>query len=153
MGKTGTRFALYVGFFAGVIWGGLKTSEYFLKFTAIPLGFLIEPFYKHAFLATWKGMVLGGGAFILFSMAAAVIYYAVLRKAKGPYYGIGYGVLWWLLLYLLLGPLSGMVPPLAEMDLNSNITDGCLFILWGLFIGYSITFEYTNEQSREPGIF
>ncbi len=148
--KKGIGFALYIGLAAGVFWGALKMSEFFLKFTAIPIGFLIEPFYKHAFIASWKGMLLGEGAFIIFSIMAAVIYYMILHKAKGPIIGIGYGIIWWLLIYLLIGPLSGMVPPLAEMDLNSNVTDGCLFILWGLFIGYSIAFEFTNEQSREP---
>jgi len=148
--KTGIGFTLYIGVSAGILWGALKMSEYFLKFTEIPIGFLIEPFYKHAFIASWWGMLLGEGSFILLSIVAAVIYYIALRKLRGPYYGIGYGVLWWVLLYLLLGPLSGMVPHLTNMDLVSNITDGCLFILWGLFIGYSITFEFTNERGREP---
>ena len=143
-------FALNIGFFAGVIWGGLKTIEFSLKFTVVPPGFLIDPFFKHPFLATWMGMLLGLAAFIVLSIIAAMIYEMGLRKAKGPYWGVGYGVVWWVLLYVLLGPLTGMMLPLTRLDRTSSITDGCLFILWGLFIGYSLAFEYTNEQNREP---
>jgi len=145
----GVAFSLYIGIFAGIIWGVLKISEYRLKFTNIAVGFLIKPFFTKVFLDTWIGLLLGEAVFILFSMMAAVVYYTFLRKAKGPYYGISYGISWWLLLYLLVGPLCGMMSPLYNMNLTSTITDGCLFILWGLFIGYSIAFEYTNEQNRE----
>jgi uncharacterized membrane protein YagU involved in acid resistance len=143
-------YALYIGLFAGIIWGGLKLIEFGIKFTNIPPGFLLDPFFKHAYLATWPGMLLGWGSFIVFSIMAAAIYMALLRKMKGPWIGVAYGVVWWLLIYQLIGPITGMVPNMFRMDRNSFVTDLCLFILWGLFIGYSIVVEFTDEQSREP---
>jgi len=53
-------------------------------------------------------------------------------------------------LYLLIGPFTGMVPSVTKMDANTFFTDVCLFILWGLFIGYSISMEFTDERNREP---
>jgi uncharacterized membrane protein YagU involved in acid resistance len=143
-------FALYIGFFAGLIWGGVRLLSYGLKFTTVPPGFLIKPFFKNSFVATWPGMLLGWGSFIVFSLVAALIFIAFLRKVRGSWVGLVYGFLWWVLIYVVIGPIFGMVDSLLRLDLNSLAFDFCLFILWGLFIGYSIVFEYTNEQRREP---
>ncbi|MNR52325.1 hypothetical protein D3C85_1721510 [compost metagenome] len=75
---------------------------------------------------------------------------ATLSKLPGPWIGIAYGVAWWALLYLLIGPWTGMMNWIYGLDRNTIITDLCLFILWGLFIGYSIALEYTEEREREP---
>jgi hypothetical protein len=83
-------FALYIGFFAGLIWGGVKLLAFGMKFTAVPPGFLIEPFYKMSFLATWRGMLLGWGAFIVFSMAAALLFIGFVHKVHGPWMGLVY---------------------------------------------------------------
>lgn len=144
------RFALYVGVAAGLLWGGLKLVEQYFHFTRLSPGFLIEPFFKHAYLSTWQGMAVGWLAFIVFSVIASLLYAAFLAKARGPWFGIGYGLLWWGLIFLLLGPISGMTSWIAYMELNTVITDACLFLLWGLFIGYSISFEFTDERVREP---
>ena len=141
-------FCFRIGLFAGLIWGLVKIIEHALEFTTVVPGFLVEPFYKHPFLATWPGYLIGWGSFIAFSIAAAYGYMAMLGKAKGPGPGIAYGVGIWALLYLLAGPLLGLVPPINELTFNTLITDLCLFLLWGLFIGYSISFELTNDRTR-----
>lgn len=151
--KKGTpkiAFMLYIGFFAGLIWGGLKIVEFGLKLTKISPGFLIEPFYKHTFLNTWLGILLGWGAFIAFSMIAASLYMLLLWNLKGAWYGICYGVAWWGVIYMAVGPFIGMTPTLQKLELSSLISDLGIFILWGLFIGYSISFEYTDDRLREP---
>jgi uncharacterized membrane protein YagU involved in acid resistance len=142
-------YGLYIGFFAGLIWGGVKMIEFAMRFTQVVPGFLVEPFFQHAYLVTYMGLAIGYGSFILFSVVAALLYSLFLRKLKGPWIGIGYGLAWWGLLYLLVGPLTDMVRPVTQLDINSFVTDLSLFILWGLFIGYSIAMEFTNEQSRE----
>jgi uncharacterized membrane protein YagU involved in acid resistance len=143
-------FALYIGFYAGLIWGGIKIVEYYLKFTTIVPGFLVELFFKHDFLLTWRGYLTGWVFFILFSILAAFIYMVTLRRILGPWMGIVYGLLWWCFIYLLIGPLSGMMPWMYKLDMNTILTDSCLFTVWGLFIGYSISVEYTDERAREP---
>jgi hypothetical protein len=143
-------FALYIGFYAGLIWGGLKVIEYFMKFTSIVPGFFVELFFKHEFLMTWQGYLTGWAFFILFSILASFIYMAALSRVLGPWMGVAYGLLWWCLLYLFIGPLAGMMQWINKLDLNTIITDVCLFAVWGLFIGYSIAVEYTDERTREP---
>ncbi|WP_284640518.1 YqhR family membrane protein [Paenibacillus silviterrae] len=143
-------FAIYVGFFAGIFWGGLKMLENYLHFTSLSPGFLVEPFFKHSFLMSTGGYVLGWLFFILFSVAAALVYALFFRKVKGPWIGMAYGLAWWGLIYLLVGPVTGMNQPIGIIEINTLITDACLFLVWGLFIGYTITVEFTDERVREP---
>jgi len=143
-------FFLMIGFFAGLIWGAVKLMEYGLKFTELSPGMLIEPFYKHAFVISWWGLGFGWAAFIIFSIIAAMIYGFTLRKVKGPWFGLVYGVAWWTVIYWVIGPWVESVPKPRMLNWNTIITDFCLFLLWGLFIGYSIAMEFTDEESREP---
>lgn len=143
-------FSLYIGFFAGLIWGGVKIVEYKLKFTTVVPGFLLGGVMEHAYLETWQGMLAGWASFIVLSMAAALLYGFLLRHRTGPWYGFAYGIVWWGLLYLLVGPFYKMMPAVQLLDRTTFYADLCLFVLWGLFIGYSISMEFTNERSREP---
>ncbi|MCZ8520667.1 MULTISPECIES: YqhR family membrane protein [Paenibacillus] len=143
-------FAAYIGFFAGLIWGGLKLLEHYFHFTSLMPGFLIEPFFLHSFLMTWTGLLIGWGAFIGMSVAASLLYALVLAKFRGPWLGVAYGLAWWAAIFLLIGPITGMTEWILYMDLNTILTDASLFAVWGLFIGYSIAFEFTDERAREP---
>jgi uncharacterized membrane protein YagU involved in acid resistance len=143
------RFFVYIGFFAGLIWGGVRLVEYGMKFTKVSPGFLLEPFYKHAFLVSWLGMAMGWAAFILISVVAALIYGYAFHKIKGPWLGLAYGLVWWLMIYVIFGPWSGMVPSIWRLDRNSFYSDLCLFLLWGFFIGYSIAVEFTDNESNK----
>lgn len=142
-------FGAYIGFFAGVIWGAVRILEYYFGLTDLVPGFLVEYFFKHQFLTTKWGGVVGWAFFTLFSVAAGMLYALLLRKAKGPWIGLLYGHLWWIVLYLLIGPVTDMMPWVQKLGWKTIVTDLCLFALWGLFIGYSIAVEYTNESKRE----
>ncbi|MBD2847276.1 hypothetical protein IDH44_18915 [Paenibacillus sp. IB182496] len=144
------QFCLYIGLSAGVIWGLLRWGLYELNFTSVLPGFLVEPFFKQAFLKGLWGHLIGWGAFIALSIVAAFVYKLVLGRVRGPWASLGYGLLWWAALFLGVGPPLGMMESVRRIGWNSIFTDACLFLLWGLFIGYSIVFEYHDEASREP---
>ena len=40
--------------------------------------------------------------------------------------------------------------PGEEAPWDTNISEVCIFILWGLFIGYTTAQEFTDEKLREP---
>ncbi|WP_168119261.1 YqhR family membrane protein [Paenibacillus sp. HB172176] len=143
-------FSLKIGFFAGAIWGLLRWLLYGMNFTKELPGFFLEPFFKHDFLASIQGSVMGLAAYMVFSMAAAALYYRILGKLRGPWPGIFYGLGWWAVLFIAGGPFMGMTVKLTNAGWNSIFTELCIFTLWGLFIGYSIAFEFTEEASREP---
>jgi uncharacterized membrane protein YagU involved in acid resistance len=143
-------FALYIGFFAGIIWGLVHWIFYFFEFTKVLPAFLIDPFFHKKFMHSWIGHVSGIGVFILMSIVASLLYAIFLHKRKGPWPGILYGFVWWVFIFVLIGPLLGMLPTVWTLDLNSILSEACLFTLWGVFIGYSITLEFTDERSYEP---
>ncbi|MDP4096758.1 YqhR family membrane protein [Paenibacillus sp. P96] len=143
------RFSLELGFFAGLIWGLVRWLFYILHFTVVLPGFIAEPFFKHSFMKSTAGHWTGLLVFILFSMAATFLYTAVLRKLKGPYPGMIYGAVWWAVLFLWAGPLLGMLPPVTKLTWDSLVSEFCVFLLWGLFIGYTVAFEFTDDRVRE----
>jgi uncharacterized membrane protein YagU involved in acid resistance len=143
-------FAVKLGFFAGLIWGAVKIMFYYLGFTKVLPAFLVEPFFVREFMNSWSGHLVGWLFFTLFSIAASVLYAAFLYKVKGPWPGVAYGLIWWALLYLWIGPITGMMKRIDRLDWNSILSDASLFVLWGVFIGYTIAIEFTDETIREP---
>ncbi|MFD2116076.1 YqhR family membrane protein [Paenibacillus yanchengensis] len=144
------RYALFIGFYAGLIWGFVRWGAYGLKFTKEIPGYWLEPFFRNSFLKSGWGGLVGVGSFIIFSIIAALIYQYGLRKLKGPWVGIFYGFLWWVLVFGFLGPLLQMTTPLQSVGWITIFTELGISLLWGVFIGYSISFEFNDEASREP---
>lgn len=144
-------YCLHIGIAAGVIWGLLRWLAVAMHLTKVPQAFLIDPWVKRSVLTYGYWQVIGFAAFILMSIAAAYLYYGLLRPFRGPLPGLLFGLAWWTAFYAALGPLVGAVPPLGGIGWNSLLTDLCVFSVWGLFIGYSIAFEFHQEAGREPG--
>jgi hypothetical protein len=143
-------FSLKIGFFAGIIWGLLRWLATGLNFTNVTQAFLLDPFVPRMLLGNFYWQTAGWLTFIAMSMLAALIYVLLLRRLKGPWPGLIFGAVWWGVVYALVGPMIGAVPPLNVIGWNSLATDLSLFLLWGLFIGYSIAFELHDEAGREP---
>jgi hypothetical protein len=141
-------YAIMIGFFAGLIWGALRLVYAYFHFSKLDPAFMAEPFFLNRFLKSNVGWLVGLGCFIIFSIVASIIYAWLLRKRKGPWLGLFYGLSWWLLLFVILGPLLHWIRPFTGWDSNTMLAEGCLFLLWGLFIGYSISFEFTDERKR-----
>lgn len=143
-------FALNIGFFAGLIWGIANVLLYYLGFTKVIPAYLAEPIIAHDTITSWKGHLIGLLFFILFSILTSLLYTLLFRKVKGPWLGIAYGLFWWAMLYVVVGPPLEMIKKLSELDRNSITSGVCLFILWGVFIGYTVALEFTDERQREP---
>lgn len=142
------KFTFVVGFFAGLIWGGLDVIMYYLKFTKIIPAIEWRLFFTENFLTNWMGHLLGIAGNVIISIGAAVLYAYTLLKFRGPWVGIAYGAVWGLLGYGLVGPFLQLTPPLWRIDVDSLVTELSIFVLWGLFIGYSLVVELTDEQGR-----
>lgn len=143
-------FSSVIGFFAGLIWGVTRWLFYELKFTVELPGLIVDPFFKSSYLKTGWGLVVGIASYIIFSILAALIYKALLGKLRGPWPGVFYGLGWWVVMFLILGPTLGFSRQITVAGWNTLFSELCIFLLWGLFIGYSIAFEFTDEASREP---
>lgn len=143
-------YALFIGLYAGVIWGVVRWMFYGLKFTKELPGYWLEPFFQNSFLKTYWGAVAGIGSFIVFSIAAAFIYLIVLYKFKGAWPGVIYGFVWWFIIFVFIGPWLKMTTVITKAGWETLSAELCICLLWGSFIGYSISFELNDEASREP---
>ncbi|MDR9852715.1 YqhR family membrane protein [Paenibacillus sp. VCA1] len=143
-------FSVELGFFAGFIWGAIHWLFHTLHFTKVIPGFLGRPFFNDTFLKSGAGQLAGWLFFIALSVIASVIYGMLFRKLRGPWPGIVYGIVWWCVIFAAAGPALNMVTPLNRLGWNSITSEFCLFLLWGLFIGYTVAFEFTDERKREP---
>jgi uncharacterized membrane protein YagU involved in acid resistance len=144
------RHCLHIGIAAGVFWGLIRWLAVAMNLTRIPVAFLLDPWVKRNVLHLGYWQFAGFVAFLLMSIVAAYVYYGLFRRFRGPLPGLLFGVGWWAVFYAWIGPIAGMVPPLRQIGWDSLITDACLFLMWGLFIGFSIAFEFHDEETREP---
>lgn len=60
-----------------------------------------------------------------------------------------YGIILWGIVFYLLQPIYTNIPKLVELNTNSIVTSLCLFILYGTFIGYSISYDYHDTQVEQ----
>jgi hypothetical protein len=141
-------FSANVGLFAGLIWGLIKIFFYVFEFTKVEPAFFAKTWYVDGYLVTRQGYVVSLFWIVAGSIAAALLYALLFRKLQGPWPGVIYGLVWWAALYMWLGPSTGVTDLVWKLDLNTFWTDLCLFVMWGVFIGFSINFEFTDEQSR-----
>ncbi|RUS48049.1 YqhR family membrane protein [Cohnella sp. AR92] len=144
------RYALQIGFFAGVIWGLVRWLVVALNLTEVPQAFLADSWMPRAKLNTAYWHCAGFVLFIAMSIAAAVLYWLLLGALRGPWPGVVFGGAWWCLLFLVIGPPTGMTESVRVIGWNSIVSELGLYLVWGLFIGYSIAFEFHDEASREP---
>lgn len=141
----------WTGLFGGIFWGIVGYIAYLFNFTEIRPNVILEPwalgYWKNGWLGTVISLILMG----VFSVIAAFIYYGALKKRKGIWFGLGYGLVLFLLVFVVLNPLFPGMNPLFDLSRDTIITSICIYIVYGVFIGYSINYEYQNnkEQKKE----
>jgi hypothetical protein len=139
----------WTGLFGGVFWGAIGFFAYFLSFTEIRPNVILEPWALGHWKTGWLGTVISILIMGIFSVGAAFVYYAVLKKFKGIWFGLGYGLVLFLLVFFVLNPLFPGIKPFFNLSRDTIITSICLYIVYGIFIGYSINYEYQNNKVQE----
>lgn len=140
---------ILIGFFAGFIWSFLGWVSYYLNFTKVGPALILQPWA----LGNWKtglsGQLLGIVINSLVSILVAYAYRYTLGKVKSIYVGIVFGLALWVIVFYILQPWIPHLPPVTKLSVNSISTLLCLFVLYGMFLGYSISFDI-SEMDR-PG--
>ncbi|WP_082233865.1 YqhR family membrane protein [Halobacillus massiliensis] len=142
--------SLTVGFVAGLIWSTFGSIFYYFHFTQVSAAtFIFRSFWQ----TDWTGSLLAEILSILvvglLSIFVALLYFLILKKKKGIWPGVIYGVLLFVVVFIALNPVFSAVPSWSEMTSDSYVTNICLFILYGVFTGYSISYEY-REYNQLP---
>ncbi|MCH1626611.1 YqhR family membrane protein [Ferdinandcohnia quinoae] len=136
-----------IGLVGGIFWSLLSYVSYILNFTEISPNLVLQPWL----IGEWKNRVLGQFIGILvigiISIGVALMYYALLKRFQSIWIGMIYGIVLWAIVFYVLNPIFPDLKTVGQLDMNTLITTICFYILYGVFIGYSISFE-ANEISR-----
>lgn len=137
-----------IGFYGGLIWGLVHFITYYLNLTNIGPAFILNPWA----LGEWKnqllGQVIGVFAISFISIGIAFLYRGVFAKFKSIILSLIFGASLWALIFYAFNPIFPDIQPLSKMDKNTIVTTGCIFLLYGLFVGYSISFHYHERTSE-----
>lgn len=137
-----------IGLFGGIFWSLLSYFTYIFHFTELSPNLVLKPWI----LGDWKNRVLGQfiGIFVIgiISIGVALLYYALLKKFQSIWVGAAFGLVLWLIVFYVFNPIFPDIKTVAELERNTVITTICFYILYGVFIGYSISFE-ENEMRSE----
>lgn len=144
---------IITGFVGGILWSGLAFFAYFFNFTEIHPRVILEPWAIGAWKKQWLGTVISIVLIGAISIVVAIVYYIALRKFKSILIGMGFGLALLVLVLFVLNPIFPGIPPFREIDRNTLITTACFYILYGTFIGYSISYEEHEMKKikRENG--
>jgi hypothetical protein len=137
------------GLFGGIFWSSIAYLAYVFHFTKIRPNVILEPWALGGWKNGWLGTVISIVIIGLLSIGAALIYYFALRKFTQFYIGIGYGIILFLLVFWVLNPMFPGIEPLKDLGKNTIITSLCFYILYGVFIGYSISYEHNEIRNLE----
>ncbi|TDL82339.1 YqhR family membrane protein [Peribacillus frigoritolerans] len=137
------------GFAGGVIWSLLGYLAYVLNLTEISPNLLLQPFI----LGEWKNGVMGNFVSVfcigILSVGTALLYYLVLKRFSSMFVGLAFGLSLWALVFFLLNPIFPNLKSVFELERLTTVTTICLYILYGVFVGYTISFEHNEILSKK----
>lgn len=135
--------SLYMGFISGVIWSALGSMLYYLNFTKIShRSFTLESWNRASWIDTALGAVISIILIGLLSIFVAFIYFVLFKKIKSIWMGIIYGTILWGVVFYVLHPVFSNVPSIQKLEASTIISTLCLYVLYGVFIGYTISYDY-----------
>src|SRR5699024_1892228 len=138
------------GFWGGILWSIAAVIMYYFNFTEVaPKTFLIKSWTTANWASGWLGDAISVLIAGVLSILIAFIYYGLLKKVTSMWMGVVYGLVIWGIIFYVLQPVFPRVPQLVDFDKNTVISTICLFILYGTFIGYSISFDYQSMLVKE----
>ncbi|HHY73077.1 MAG TPA: hypothetical protein GX497_07610 [Bacillus bacterium] len=136
-----------IGFIGGVFWSLIGYLAYYFNFTEMGPSLILQPWaigdWKYETTGHWIGIIVIG----LLSIGVALVYNVFLKNTQKIWPSILFGVVLWLIVFYLLNPIFPKLESVREFRINTIITTICLYILYGVFVGYSIS--YDAEQMKQ----
>ncbi|EIT84516.1 hypothetical protein A374_15362 [Fictibacillus macauensis ZFHKF-1] len=135
-----------IGFFGGLCWGVVGYIAYYLNLAKIGPALALAPWALGKWKGEWLGQLLGIIVIALLSILIAILYRFLFIRIKNMFGGLLYGILLWLCVFYLLHPIFPGLEPVKNLGRNTIATTICIFILYGVFVGYSVSFEYHQRK-------
>ncbi|GGB50816.1 YqhR family membrane protein [Fictibacillus barbaricus] len=137
-----------VGFFGGLIWAAFGFIAYYLNFSKVGPALVLAPWALGKWKSQWIGQLISILIIALLSILVAIAYRYAFAKIKSMLAGIFYGVALWAIVFFLLHPIFPGLEPMNTIGKNTITTTLCIYILYGVFVGYSISFEYNERYGQ-----
>lgn len=137
------------GLVGGIVWSSLALIAYIFNFTEVRPNLILEPWALGDWKKGWIGTVFSILAIGVLSIGASLLYYAVLRRFNNMWVGMAYGIGLFLLVFYVLNPIFPGIESFWKLSRNTLVTTACIYLLYGVFIGYSISFEESERNVRE----
>ncbi|WP_088104713.1 YqhR family membrane protein [Halalkalibacter urbisdiaboli] len=143
----GAKVAL-IGLFGGLIWSLIGYLAFYFKFIRVGPALILMPWALGDWKTTYIGQLVGIAVISLLSIGIAFFYRMLMQKIHIIWAGIGFGFVLWILVFYVINPFIPGLKAVQNLDLNTIITSLCLYVLYGLFIGYSISYEYAEQHRK-----
>ena len=127
-------------------------TAHYLNFIDFSPKFILTSWSNQSWIKAWQGFLITMILFGILSIVVAFLYYWLLKKINSMVAYMLFGVVWWLILLIAINPMFKDLPTLAKMSSDSIITSICIFVLYGVFIGYSISYDYQEYLREEEGL-
>lgn len=139
--------AILTGFIGGVFWSIMGMILFYFSFVEIPVkAYVLHSWTRADWTAGWIGHMVSILIVAILSVGVAIIYYGLFKKRNTMWVGVWFGIALWLIVFLLLNPMFSNIPSFDELTYDSIIASLTLYILYGVFIGYSISFDYNDDR-------
>lgn len=144
--------SLLTGFIGGILWSAIGTFMYYFNFSEIaPRFFVLRSWTKAEWADSWLGDVISILLIGAISILTALIYYGLFRKINNMWAGVAYGVVLWAIVFYLLQPIFTNIPTVADLKSSTIISTLSLYVIYGTFIGYSISYDYEDSRLNNNG--
>lgn len=137
---------------AALFWGGIHGVLYYFNFTEVSL-YQIKGWFGLGKIANnWVNFGITIILMCVVSYLLCYLYYFLLRDKIQFWIYIAYGVGIFVLFFVVLQPFNRTIPFIMELSRLTIITNLCIAILYGLFISYTISFDYHHRQFLSDGL-
>lgn len=142
--------SLLTGFIGGLLWSSLGALAYFFNFTEVsPKMYVLRSWTTAGWTDTWLGNVIAILLVGLLSILTALLYYGLFKKIESMWMGVAFGAILWAVVLFVLQPVFPNIKPATNLNQETIVTMLCLFVLYGTFIGYSISYDYHDMLRKE----
>ncbi|MEE6450443.1 YqhR family membrane protein [Gottfriedia acidiceleris] len=140
-----------IGFFGGIFWSTVLLVLSYFDFTQIGPNFVLERIKLGKWANGYVENLISIVGIGIISIIIAFIFYFIGRKFNGVLPGIFFGLLLWVIVFILLGKLAFDLKAIKDYSSDTTVTTICLFILYGTFIAYSVSFAFQEQKAYLRG--
>lgn len=135
-----------IGLFGGLFWGAVHYVLFLFNFTKVGPSFVLLPWALPEWKHTYVGHLLGIVFISILSLGIAFLYRWLLKRWETIWVGALFGGMLWFFIFFILHPIFPSLESVPDMEKTTLITTLCLFVMYGVFIGYSVAYEYKEVQ-------